>query len=83
MTTSSSASYTGRSATSLSDGGDASLEDLIEECTNRLQRGESVDVDDLARLHPDHAERLRRILPSLQMMADMGRSAVRDLTGLA
>ncbi len=77
------ASHNGASATSLTAGSDASLEDLIEECTNRLQRGEVVDLDDLARLHPDQAERLRRILPSLQMMADVGRSAVREITGLA
>src|SRR5208337_4477421 len=76
------ASHNGASATSLTAGSDASLEDLIEECTNRLQRGEVVDLDDLARLHPDQAERLRRILPSLQMMADVGRSAVREITGL-
>ena len=83
MTTSASLSNSGSSATRLTASGDASLEDLIEECTNRLQRGEAVDIGELARLHPDQAERLRRILPSLQMMADIGRSAVREITGLA
>ena len=83
MTTSASVSNSGSSASRLTARDDASLEDLIEECTNRLQRGEPVDIDELARLHPDQTERLRRILPSLQMMADIGRSAVREITGLA
>ena len=48
------ASHNGASATSLATSGDASLEDLIEECTNRLQRGEVVDIKDLARDHPGH-----------------------------
>jgi eukaryotic-like serine/threonine-protein kinase len=77
-----SGSHNGASATSLPTGGDA-LEDLIEECTNRLQRGEHVDVELLARDHPDQADRLRRILPSLQIMAEIGHSAVREITGLA
>jgi serine/threonine protein kinase len=37
----------------------------------------------MARDHPDQADRLRRILPSLQMMAEIGHSAVREITGLA
>jgi serine/threonine-protein kinase len=78
-----SASKNGASATGPTSSSDWSLEDLIEECTNRLQRGEAIDVDALAQLHPAHADRLRRILPSLQVMAQLGHSAVREITGLA
>jgi serine/threonine-protein kinase len=76
-------SRNGASAMSLTSGDDVSLEDLIEECTNRLQRGEMIDVEEMARDHPSQADRLRRILPSLQMMAEIGHSAVREITGLA
>jgi serine/threonine protein kinase len=76
-------SHNGASATAMSCSGSALLEDLIEECTNRLQRGEVVDIEALARDHPGQADRLRRILPSLQMMAEIGHSAVREITGLA
>ena len=54
--------------------GDASLEDLIDECTDRLQAGEDVDLDELAARHPEHADRLRSLLPSLRMMAEVGRT---------
>ncbi len=59
--------------------GDSVLEDLIEECTNRLQAGEPIDLDELAARHPEHAERLRRLLPSLCMMAEVGRTATGPL----
>jgi eukaryotic-like serine/threonine-protein kinase len=67
-----------------SGNGESVLEDLIEDCTNRLQAGESIDFDELATRHPEHAERLRRILPSLEMMAEVGRTAIRPpQTGLS
>jgi eukaryotic-like serine/threonine-protein kinase len=59
--------------------GESVLENLIEECTNRIQAGEAIDVDELARHHPEHAERLRRLLPSLAMMAEVGRTSIRPL----
>ena len=40
----------------------------------RLQAGEPVDPETLAREYPEHAERLRRLLPALELMADLGRS---------
>ncbi|MFI5458601.1 MAG: protein kinase [Isosphaerales bacterium] len=55
--------------------GTSALENLIEDCTDRLQAGEAIDVEELARHHPEHGERLRRLLPSLAMMAEVGRSA--------
>ncbi len=59
--------------------GNAVLEDLIEECTNRIQAGESIDPAELAVRHPEHAERLGRLLPSLRMMAEAGRSVAEPL----
>jgi WD40 repeat protein/serine/threonine protein kinase len=77
MTASNSHNGTSREVSSIE--GDSVLENLIEECTNRLQAGEPIDVDELARCHPEHAERLRRLLPSLAMMAEVGRSSIPPL----
>ena len=61
---------------------DPILADLVEQFLQRLQAGESLDPSGFAAQHPDHAESLRQLLPALEMMADLGRSAVRDRTGL-
>ena len=50
------------------------LFDLIEEITNKLQAGEPVDLEVYAREHPDYAERLLKVLPSLELFADLGHS---------
>jgi WD40 repeat protein/serine/threonine protein kinase len=57
-------------------GDGAGLTELVEEFTNRLQAGEAVDVDAFVRAHPQYAEPLRRLLPPLQVLADLGVSAV-------
>jgi serine/threonine-protein kinase len=66
----------------LSEGADAVLDDLVEVLTARLQAGESVDLDEVACRHPEHVERLRRLLPALVMMANLGESSSRELEGL-
>jgi serine/threonine protein kinase/cytochrome c-type biogenesis protein CcmH/NrfG len=66
----------------VSDGADSVLDDLIEGLTARLQAGELVDLDEVARRHPEQAERLRRLLPALVMMADFGDSPPRELEGV-
>ena len=66
----------------VSDGADSVLDDLIETLTARLQAGEPVDLDEVARRHPEYAERLRRLLPALVMMADLGDSSPRELEGI-
>jgi serine/threonine protein kinase len=49
---------------------------LIDEMTAKLQAGERIDVEAYAAAHPEHAEALRRLLPALHLLADLGRSAV-------
>ncbi len=71
--------HNGTSQAAPSLDGESVLENLIEDCTNRLQAGEAIDVAELAARHPEHAERLRRLLPSLEMMAEVGRTAGRPL----
>jgi tetratricopeptide (TPR) repeat protein len=48
--------------------------DLIEELTEKLQRGEMVDVDAYLREHADYADQIRPLLPALRMLADASRS---------
>jgi WD40 repeat protein/serine/threonine protein kinase len=48
---------------------------LIDELTAKLQAGELVDMSAYVQEHPEHAEALRRLLPALHLLADLGRSA--------
>jgi serine/threonine protein kinase/Flp pilus assembly protein TadD len=53
---------------------DARLAELIEELTTRLQAGERIDLEACLRDHPEHVERLEKLLPALRMLADVSRS---------
>jgi hypothetical protein len=37
--------------------------------------GEAVDIEAYVRAYPDFSDSLRRLLPALQVLADIGRSA--------
>jgi tetratricopeptide (TPR) repeat protein len=52
---------------------DARLADLVDRLTARLQAGEPLDLDACLRDHPEHAERLRQLLPALRVLADASR----------
>ena len=52
----------------------ASLENLLEEFASRLQAGESVDIAAFAAAHPEQAEQLQRVLPTMVVLADLGHS---------
>ena len=56
--------------------------ELVEQYLQRLQAGETLDPSEFAAQYPEHAEALRQLLPALQMMAELSRSAVRDRSGL-
>jgi WD40 repeat protein/serine/threonine protein kinase len=60
---------------------DARLAELIDELTARLQAGQPLDPEACLREHPEHAERLARLMPALQMLADA--SAARSPGGIA
>jgi hypothetical protein len=63
---------------------DPVLADLVEELAARLQAGEAVDVDAYARRHPAHGERLRQLLPTVRLMAQVGGASGRgDLSPAA
>ncbi len=56
-------------------GTDPVLAELFEEITVKLQAGEPVDLEAYAQRYPEQAEALRRLLPAMEVLADLGRSA--------
>jgi WD40 repeat protein/serine/threonine protein kinase len=57
------------------DRADTALAELVEQFTARLEAGEVIDVETFALAHPDHAEELRRLLPALQALGELEKSA--------
>jgi serine/threonine protein kinase/Tfp pilus assembly protein PilF len=49
--------------------------ELVEDLANRLQAGEPVDIDVYLREHPAQAERVRRLLPAVRALAELGSAA--------
>ena len=47
---------------------DLVLADLVQELTDRLQRGEPVALDSVVERHPQYAERLRQLFPTVQAL---------------
>jgi serine/threonine protein kinase len=62
---------------------DTGLAALLDELTDRLHAGEAVDLEAIIGLHPDHAGPLRQLLPALEMMGELKRSAARDVGSIA
>jgi serine/threonine protein kinase/tetratricopeptide (TPR) repeat protein len=54
---------------------DAAFAELVEELTARLQGGGPLDVEAYLEQHPEHAGRLRELLPALQMLAEFSEAA--------
>jgi tetratricopeptide (TPR) repeat protein len=72
------------SGTNGSSGGPSSeLAELIDGLVARLQAGEAVDVEALAREHPGHADELRRLLPALGALDELSRSGEEGPSGVA
>jgi serine/threonine-protein kinase len=56
---------------------------MLDELTDRIQAGEAVDFDAYLVQYPEHADRLRRLLPALELMGELKQSAVRQPTSAA
>src|SRR5262245_56896659 len=56
---------------------DAAFADLVEELTARFQTGDPIDMEQILRDHPEHADRLRELLPALKLLADLSQSVPR------
>ncbi len=63
---------------SFSENQAGSLYDVVEELTQRLQRHEAVDLQQVVAEHPEHAEPLKQILPALEIFAELGSTAGSD-----
>jgi serine/threonine protein kinase/Tfp pilus assembly protein PilF len=55
----------------------AELALLVERLSARLEAGEPVDLEELAREHPEHATELRELLPAMALMVNLSRSGER------
>src|SRR5262249_3977394 len=66
--------------TGIPAGADAALAEWVEELAERIQAGEAVDLDAYVREFPERAEELRRLLPTIEMMAAFGRSSAAGVT---
>ena len=55
---------------------DQRLAELVDLYAARLQAGEDLSAEAFLAEHPEHAESLRRLLPALQGLADLGVSRV-------
>ena len=53
---------------------DMTLDRLIEQITDELQAGGQIDLEAMVREHPEHAGRLRQLVPALALMANLGQS---------
>src|SRR5262245_43135949 len=64
------------------EGSDAVLIEWTEELADRVRTGLPVDWEGLARRDPARAERLRRMLPAVELMAVLGASDIREASQL-
>jgi serine/threonine protein kinase len=55
---------------------DPALAELVDRLTASLQAGATIDVEEIAARHAEHADQLRRLLPALEVLADLGRSSM-------
>src|SRR4051812_41351310 len=51
---------------------DGELEAIVEGAIDRAKKGQSVDIEQLAALHPNFAEQLRTLLPTIEMLMRFG-----------
>ncbi|MBM4089609.1 MAG: hypothetical protein FJ276_09295 [Planctomycetes bacterium] len=53
------------------DDAEGELARLCEEISDRLRGGEAIDIESYVAIWPQHADELRRMLPTMQMMAGL------------
>ena len=58
--------------------GQERLMELVEEIGERLRKGDDFSIDDFIVEHPEYADQLRQLLPTLKAMADLGYSVGDD-----
>jgi WD40 repeat protein/serine/threonine protein kinase len=63
------------------DGEEAVLADWVADLVERLEAGEPVDLGALAMSHPERADELGRVLPTIRRMVSFGRAVARSPGG--
>ena len=56
---------------------DLPLAELADQVTQWLQDGERIDIDEWVRHHPGCADQIRRLLPTLHALGQVGRTTGR------
>src|SRR3954447_3086478 len=51
---------------------DGELEAIVEGAIERAKKGQPVDIEQLAALHPSYAEQLRTLLPTIETLVRFG-----------
>ncbi len=59
------------------------LADLIDRLTAKMQAGEAIDWEQVARQYPEHAGELLKFKPALGALGELSRSGEENLSGLA
>ncbi|HBI45084.1 MAG TPA: hypothetical protein DDY78_19830 [Planctomycetales bacterium] len=59
------------------------LADLIDALTAKMQAGEPIDWEGVARQYPEHAEEMLRLRPALGALGNLSKSGPAELSGLA
>ena len=57
---------------------DLFVADLVQGVSDKVRRGEPVDLDALLAEHPQYARRLKRLLPTIQALAGLDAGAGND-----
>ena len=57
---------------------DPVLDRLVDEVARKLQAGEPIDLEIIRQREPERAELLRKILPSMEMLVNLGKSMIRE-----
>jgi eukaryotic-like serine/threonine-protein kinase len=52
---------------------DGQLEQIIEAAIDRAKNGQAVDVQQVAALHPEYADQLQTLLPTIEMLMRLGK----------
>ena len=60
-------------------GDDQTLGDLLEGIVEGIQSGQPIDIEQWIREHPEHEERLRRLLPTIQTLTQLTEAGVSPL----
>ena len=66
-----------------SERSDPALDNILEELTERIQIGDPIKMDNYVDRYPEFAEQIRRLVPALAVLAELGHTAVRDILRVA